>query len=116
MSSNLNVRCETQRIDPITFTAAANGSAGDVVTVGDCIAVLLSDVAQGAQAVGILRAGKIVLPKKSTDVVVPGNVLYWDATNHELTLTATAHKKCAVALESAASGVTSIAVDFNGAM
>jgi len=116
MSSNLNVRCETQRIDPISFTAAANGAAGDVVSVGDCIAVLLNAVTSGAAVVGILRAAKIVLPKKSTDVVVPGNVLYWDATAKDLTLTATSNKKCAVALEAAGNGVTSLAVDFNGAM
>jgi predicted RecA/RadA family phage recombinase len=116
MSSNLNVRCETQRIDPISFTAAADGSAGDVVAVGDCIAVLMGNVLNGAAAVGILRAGKIVLAKKSTDSVVPGNILYWDSTAKNLTLTATSNKKCAVALEAAGSGVTSLAVDFNGAM
>jgi len=116
MSSNLNVRCETARIDPITFTAAANGSAGDVVAVGDCIAVLQNNVLQNASAVGILRAGKIVLPKKSADVVAVGNVLYWDASAKDLTLTSSGNKKCAVALEGAGNGVTSVAVDFNGAM
>lgn len=116
MSSNLNVRCETQRIDPISFTAAANGSAGDVVAVGDCIAVLQNNVLQGASAVGILRAAKIILPKKSADVVAAGKVLYWDSTGKELTLTSSGNKKCAVALEAAGSGVASVAVDFNGAM
>jgi predicted RecA/RadA family phage recombinase len=52
------------------------------------------------------------LAKLSTDVVAQGAILYWDAGNSRLTVTASTHKKAGLAAGAAGSGVSTVAVDL----
>ncbi len=62
------------------------GVSGDVVTVRVC--------------------GVFEIAKKSTDTPAQGAPLYWDATNSELTTTASTHKLAGYAFAAAGSGDT----------
>lgn len=100
-----------QRGGTVTVTAPANVSSGDVVVVGALVGVAAFDASQNDQ-VEITTEGVFTLPKKGTDVMAVGNLLYWDATNHYMTLTpGTGSKPLASAAVSAAgNGVTTVNV------
>jgi predicted RecA/RadA family phage recombinase len=93
----------------ITVTAPANVSSGDVVVVGALVGVAAFDASQNDQ-VEITTEGVFTLPKKSTDVVAAGNLLYWDAVNHYLTLTAGTGSKplAGAAVAAAGNGITTV--------
>lgn len=95
----------------VTVTAPANVSSGDVVVVGALVGVAAFDASQNEE-VEITTEGVFTLPKKSTDVVAVGNLLYWDATNHYLTLTAGTGSKplAGAALAAAGNGITTVNV------
>jgi predicted RecA/RadA family phage recombinase len=95
----------------VTVTAPANVVSGDVVVVGSLVGVAAFDASQNDQ-VEITTEGVFTLPKKSTDVVATGNLLYWDAVNHYLTLTAGTGSKplAGAAVAAAGNGVTTVNV------
>ncbi len=95
----------------VTVTAPANVLSGDVVVVGALVGVAAFDASQNDQ-VEITTEGVFTLPKKSTDVVAAGNLMYWDAANHYLTLTAGTGSKplAGVAVAAAGNGVTTVNV------
>lgn len=95
----------------VTVTAPANVSSGDVVVVGALVGVAAFDASQNDQ-VEITMEGVFTLPKKSTDVVATGNLLYWDAVNHYLTLTAGTGSKplAGAAVAAAGNGITTVNV------
>lgn len=53
-------------------------SSGDLVLTGDMFAVALTDIDAGSTGTG-LAAGVFALPKKKTDEISQGAVVYFDA-------------------------------------
>jgi predicted RecA/RadA family phage recombinase len=101
-------------METMKFTAGANRSAGDVVTVEDTLGVVLHDVLSSVAGVIAWLIPAIAKTCKSTDVIAAGDELYWDSTNEEFTLTAAGNDRCALALEDAGNGVTEVMIYFNG--
>lgn len=75
-----------QKGESLTVTAPAAVSAGDGVKVGQLFGVAINDAASGDDVV-IVREGVFNLPKKGTDDISQGDLLYWDNSNKYLTLT-----------------------------
>lgn len=93
-----------QQGDIINYTPSVAMTAGEIVVEGELVGAAVTDIAANAE--GALRiAGVINAPKLSTDVVVIGNILYWDDGNTRMTTTASTHKVIGIAVEDAGSGV-----------
>lgn len=95
----------------ITVTAPANVKSGDFVEVGAIRGVAAYDAADG-EPVEVVTEGVFTLPKKTADEVAPGDLLYWDASNGYLTLTAGTNGKplVGVAVRAAGNGATAVDV------
>jgi len=76
---------EGTRLDYTNSTSSAI-SSGDVVVIGDMIAIAVADIA--VDAVGAVEVAKEhVLTAETSDSWDQGDQLYWDATNEYLTST-----------------------------
>jgi len=90
-----------------TLTLLSSGavSVGAVVVSGDSILVALTAATAASQAVTYRLLGRVDdMPCLSTDVVAPGNILYWDAGHTRLTLTASSHKRAGRAARASENG------------
>jgi predicted RecA/RadA family phage recombinase len=96
--------------------ANATGStilSGAVVVMGARIGVALVDIPDGQT--GSVQVKEVFsLPKKATDVIGQGDLVYWDATPGEITTTATDNTLAGYAFAAAADGATDVRVDLNG--
>jgi predicted RecA/RadA family phage recombinase len=96
----------------IDYVAGGTITSGQVVLVVNRIGVALAAIANGAT--GAVRVkGIFTIAKLSTDVVAQGDLLYWDAGNSRLTLTASTHKVAGYAAAAAGSGVTTVEINLN---
>ena len=95
------------------FTAAQDYASGEPVVIGDQVAVATGDVKSGSVGVATLK-GTFLLKKKSADNIGAGAKVYWDATNEEITTTASTHKQAGHAYEAAGASVESISVTLLG--
>lgn len=104
--------------ETLTITAGANLVSGQVVRVGNILAVALTDIANGAQ--GEVGFGVFTVPKVSGAVIANGESLLWDASaaafddNLATPATGDVGGPPAVAHEAAGNGVTSLKVLFTG--
>lgn len=108
-----------QQGDVIDVVAGAAYSAGAVVKVNKILGVAINDIASGAtgpvQIVGVFSC-----PKLSTAVIAAGESLTWDvsAGNFDDQLATPASGDvtgaCAVAVEAAGNGTTTVKVRFTG--
>lgn len=96
----------------IAHTPTAAVAAGGVAVIGARIGIAINDVAANVEGVFSLE-GVYTLAKLSTDVVTRGAVLYWDAGNSRLTLTASTHVVAGFAHSAAGSGVSTVDVKIN---
>lgn len=96
----------------INYTAGSALASGAVVVIGKRIGVLLVDLSSGetgpAQVTGVFE-----LTKLTTDDVTQGAVLYWDAGNSRLTLTASTHNVAGYAWKAAGTSATTAQVKLN---
>lgn len=101
--------------DEIAYTngGAAAIAAGDVVIYGEIVCVALDDIAIGATG-AIKSSGVFNLAKLSTDAIGEGVSVYWDATNSQVTLTATANTLMGKSYKAAGAGTTTVDVIMNG--
>jgi predicted RecA/RadA family phage recombinase len=87
----------------LSLVAAAAVNAGDGLLVGKIFGVAVANVAAGAsgefQTVGVFQ-----LPALAADVAAQGAVLYWDAVNKRLTVTAAGNTRVGVAVVAKANG------------
>jgi predicted RecA/RadA family phage recombinase len=87
----------------LSLVAAAAVNAGDGLLVGKIFGVAVANVAAGAsgefQTVGVFQ-----LPALATDVAAQGAILYWDAANKRLTVTAAGNTRVGVAAVAKANG------------
>ncbi len=62
-------------------------SAGDVIVLGNLIGIARLDI--GAGTLGSLAVVGVFDAPKATGAITAGAAVYWDATNHQVTTTAT---------------------------
>lgn len=102
-----------QQGDIIDHTVTGSAvKAGAIVVAGDLVGQIVTDGAVG-DVVGLRVEGVIHAPKLTTDVVVVGAKLYWDAGNSRLTTTASTHKTAGYAVEAAGDGVASVSIKLD---
>lgn len=97
----------------LSYTAGGTAVAsGAVVLVGKRIGVALADIA--ANATGSLSMeGVWQIAKLATDVIVQGDLLYWDAANSRLTSTAGANTLAGYAAAPAGNGIAIVNININ---
>jgi predicted RecA/RadA family phage recombinase len=95
----------------IDHTPSSAVAVGAVVVLNDLVCV--APVAIAANALGAVAVdGAWTLPKAS-GVIGQGAIVYWDATNSNITTTSTSNKRAGKAAAAAASGDTSVSVLIN---
>lgn len=99
--------------ESLTVLAPAALASGDPVLVGAIFGVAQTAAASGAQ-VEIARRGVFTLPKTAGQAWTAGVKVYWDATNKEVTTTATSNTLIGAALEARASADTAGSVLLDG--
>lgn len=103
----------------ISFIAAAAIVSGQVVPVGQLLAVAAADYAPGEMAEGSIT-GVFLVPKVSGAVIKAGESLTWDVSagafddNLAVPGVGDITGACAVAFEDAGNGVTELKVRFTG--
>jgi predicted RecA/RadA family phage recombinase len=83
--------------DTIDYTPASDLAAGEVVVLGDLLGIALSQI-QANRPGALLVWGMVDAPKPSGSISV-GTILYWDATNKQVTTSATGNKRAGLAAE-----------------
>jgi len=63
----------------INFTASAAVSSGDVVVVGNLLAVAVTDVANGDVGAARIRGG-FMIPKATGFAIAEGDIIQWDVS------------------------------------
>ena len=96
-----------QNGETIDFTATKAVKSGDVVVIGDLIAIAVTDVENRAVGTGIV-GGVFTVKAKQADDIKQGAVLYWSDTDGA-TITAGTNKRLGVAWSD--SGTSSVEVD-----
>ena len=100
--------------DVITMTIPSGGlAAGAGYLNGYLFGVAAVGGAEGEEDEFSTR-GVFDLPKKAGDTPAVGARLYWDATNHELTTTASGNTRVGVALKAALSGDATVRIRLDG--
>lgn len=98
--------------DVIDYPAGSAVSSGQILLIGSRIGVAMTAIAAGA--IGAVRMeGVFTVAKLTTDVVAQGDLLYWDAGNTRLTITASTHKVAGYAFKAAGNGVTTVEISIN---
>jgi len=91
-----------QKGEAIDYRPSEAVAAGDVVVLGNLVGIARLDIA--ANTLGSLAVVGVFDVEKATGVVTLGAAVYWDATNHKATTTATGNPylgKAVLAAESA---------------
>lgn len=96
----------------LDYTPGAAVASGAVVLFGARVGIAVTDIP--ANVTGALRVkGVVELAKKGTDNVAQGALLYWDATNSQLTTTASGNTLAGYAAKAAGAGVTTVWLHLN---
>lgn len=94
----------------LTVAAPTGGvSSGDVVIVGALIGIATTDAVAGAD-IEIDCEGVYQVSKKVDDVFAVGDLVYWDATPGEATVTATGNTVLGIAVQAATGPATAVRV------
>lgn len=88
--------------ETITLPAPADVASGDAVLVGAVFGVASATAVTGAD-VEVARRGVFEMAKKTAQAWTAGAKLYWDATNSEVTTTASGNTLIGAAAVAAAS-------------
>ena len=111
------LKLESPNYVPITFTAAAAYSAGDVVKLENVIGVVFEDAVTGDDLVVIGQADKITVPK-STDsvegVFATGDAVYYDSGDATFNNESSGNTRCGIALAAAVASATEVSIYLNG--
>lgn len=95
----------------IDYTPGAAVAAGDVVVLNDLVTVAPRPIA--ANALGAVAVEGVWSMPKATGAIGQGAIVYWDATNGNVTTTASGNKRAGKAAAAAASGDASVMVLIN---
>jgi len=96
----------------ISFTPTAAVASGEVVLLGAMIAVSVGTIEANTEGTGVTE-GVFELPKKSTDALVIGALVYWDNTAKEITSLATGNTLVGKAWQAAGNGKATVWVKIN---
>ncbi|MDW8130054.1 MAG: DUF2190 family protein [Bryobacterales bacterium] len=94
----------------LTVTAPGAVTSGQFVVVGAIRGVAAHDAASG-ERLELVTEGVFTLPKKPSDVVTVGSLLYWDAAQGHLTVTPGTGSKPLVGVATKAAGNGAASVD-----
>jgi len=97
--------------DLINYTPSSAVAAGAVVVLADLVTVAPRPIAAN-QLGSVAVEGVFKLPKAS-GAISQGAIVYWDATNSNVTTTAGSNKRAGKAAEAAASGDAVVPVLIN---
>lgn len=102
-----------QRGDAIDFTNGTGSKidANTIVLLGARIGVAGTDIEAGETG-SLIVSGVFELPK-ATGAITAGAVVYWDATNSNITTTSTNNTAAGFAVAAAASADTAVLVKIN---
>jgi predicted RecA/RadA family phage recombinase len=92
----------------IDYTPSAAVAAGDVVVLNDLVTVAPRPIA--ANALGAVAVEGVFSMPKASGAIGQGALVYWDATNSNITTTSSGNKRAGKA---AASGDASVQVLIN---
>jgi predicted RecA/RadA family phage recombinase len=93
-------------------TGGAAALSGAVVAMSKRIGIVLGDIpANSTGSVGV--TGVWTVAKLATDVVNQGDLLYWDAANSRLTVTAGALQVAGYAAAAADNGAATVRIKIN---
>jgi predicted RecA/RadA family phage recombinase len=112
--SGLKLRTKLESAKTLRATTGTNAghNAGDMITVGDTIGVVVEDVGTSSDFVLVYEAEKIVVPKASGQEFAPGEVVYYDPVAQNVTAVSTSNTACGRALEAAGSSDTEALIDL----
>jgi predicted RecA/RadA family phage recombinase len=95
----------------LDYTPSAAVAAGDVVVLGDLVTV--APVAIAANKLGAVAVEGVFELPKASGAISQGVIVYWDATNSNITTTAGSNKRAGKAAYAQASGDTTVKVLLN---
>ncbi|NBW12985.1 MAG: DUF2190 family protein [Caulobacteraceae bacterium] len=95
----------------IDHTPSAAVAAGDVVVLNDLVCVAPRAIA--ANSLGAVAIEGVFSMPKASGAIGQGALVYWDATNGNITTTSTNNKRAGKAAKAAASGDASVQVIIN---
>lgn len=95
----------------VDYTPGSAVAAGDVVVLNDLVTVAPRPIA--ANALGAVAIEGVWSMPKASGAIGQGALVYWDATNGNVTTTASGNKRAGKAAAAAASGDTSVMVIIN---
>ena len=95
----------------VDYTPSSAVAVGDVVVLNDLFCVAELPIAANRKG-ALSTEGGYILPKAS-GAIGQGAIVYWDATNGNITTTSTSNKRAGKAAEAAASGDATVKVLIN---
>lgn len=95
----------------LDYTPSSAVAAGDVVILNDLVAV--APVAIPANKLGAVAVDGVWTLPKASGAIGQGAIVYWDATNSNVTTTSSSNKRAGKAAYAAVSGDTTIRVLIN---
>jgi predicted RecA/RadA family phage recombinase len=95
----------------LDYTPSAAVAAGDVVLLGDLLTV--APVAIAANKLGAVAIDGVFELPKASGAISQGVIVYWDATNLNITTTAGSNKRAGKAAYAQASGDATVKVLLN---
>lgn len=95
----------------LDYTPGSAVAAGDVVILNDLVAV--APVAIAANKLGAVSVEGVWSMPKASGAIGQGALVYWDATNGNITTTSSGNKRAGKAAAAAASGDTTVKVLIN---
>ena len=112
-ATNFNLRTDTFR--SMKVVAPVGGyTAGQMVKVEDTIGVIVEEAAEGADAVLVYNAEKVIVPKETGQALSAGAKVYFDESENRVTSTSTDNFLCGRVVEAAASADTTVKIDLTG--
>ena len=95
----------------IDYTPSSAVAAGDVVVLNDLVCVANRPIA--ANALGAVSIEGVHTMPKASGAIGQGALVYWDATNSNITTTSSGNKRAGKAAKAAASADTTVQVLIN---
>jgi len=108
----LRTRLESAKTLLATTGSSETVAAGVMMVVGDTIGVVVEDAGNSSPFVLVYEAEKILVPKATGVTLDPGDKVYFDVSEGNVTSVSTDNILCGRALAAAASGDTEALIDL----
>ena len=116
-NDGLQLRSPLEQCETVTVTTPSGGyTAGQMVKVEDVVMIAVDDSDAGDSAAMITKAPKVLVPcaAAATSGYAVGEKVYFDATNEEVTETASGNTLCGFVFEATSVGDEEGLINFNG--